>query len=237
MELKERNLLDTYFENLRMLKSAGISFAIFICISDTYIPYLREISELCLKEIGTLPIAGMTRRYEKNGAQTEGRYTPDIDNLVKETCDVRQWELQKSIYGKKRTEFCHAGEYSLNLSLESGDYTKCWGSNGTAKGWQRLLNGNNNKFLKKVPFYNKLINKVITKDSTQIMGNIFKDPNSPIKFEPIGRCPFYDCVCASYLCWGLIPELDIETHSKTFFTKDSVSKEIWDSMDYKMSQQ
>jgi hypothetical protein len=224
LELKRKNMLNEYFENLCMLRSAGVSIAIFLVISDIYIPYLREISELCQKEIGLLPIAGILRNYEGNGAEIAMKYSSDVDKLVKETCDVRQWELQKRIYGQRRTEFCYAGEYSLNMNLGTGDYTKCWGSNGIEKNWEKLLKG--------ASFVNKAINRIF-KESR----NMFKNPNELIKFEPIGRCPFYDCICASYLCWGLIPDSNVETHSKTYFKRDFVSKEIWDFMDFNIDQQ
>jgi len=226
LELKRKKLLDTYFENLRMLRSAGISIAMFLCISDVYIPYLREINELCKKEIGLLPIAGMVRSYEQNGGKTACEYSADIDKLVKETCDDRQWELQKRIYGQKRAEFCHAGEYSINMNLENGNYTKCWGRSWAAS---RI------KSLKGLPFVGKVVNRIF-KERSQVMGNIFEDPNKPIKFGAIGKCPFYDCVCASYQCWGLIPELDVKTHPKTYFARESVSKEVWDFMDSKIGQ-
>jgi len=197
LELKKLNMLDKYFENLNMLKNAGISIAIFLVISDHYIPYLREISDLCQEKIGLLPIAGAMRDYDKKGGKVKKDYS-QIDGIVKETCDVRQWELQKRIYGHKRMEFCHAGEYSVNVNLANGAYRKCWN-------------------------YGEL-------------GNIFNDPNEPVKFEPVGKCPFYDCVCASYLCWGLIPQLEVPTHSRIYFTKDSVSQRVWNFMNSKINE-
>lgn len=197
LELKKKNLLNVYFENLRMLKRSGISYAIFLVISDIYIPYLREISELCKKEIGILPIAGMLRDYDYRGGRVIKHYSPEEEKLIEETCDMRQWHLQKKLYGKEMG-FCHAGEYSLSLNMMNGNYNKCWIAEG--------------------------------------MGNLFKNPNEPIKFEPIGFCPFNDCICASWQCFGLIPELNtiVPTHPNVYFTKSSVSKEVWDFMDHKM---
>jgi len=234
LELKRSKKLDVFFDNLRTLKSAGISIAIFLCIVDKYLPYLREISELCKKEIELLPIAGMLREYGKNGAKTIYNYNPKIDKLVRETCDVRQWELQKRIYSHKRNEFCHAGEYSLNLSLENGNYTKCWGNSGINKNWQKLPLIFRIKNQLKVPIVSNILNRIF-KLPRPLIGNLFQNPNKLIKFEPIGNCPFNDCICASYLCWGLIPELDVETHSKIFFTRSTVSDEVWEFMDSKVN--
>jgi len=196
MSLKGQKKLDLYFKNIRMLQSAGISFAIFIVANDDYIPYLREISKLCQKKVGILPVIGMEREYNRMGGKNIKKYTPETIKLLQETCNMNQWKIQQKLYGRERKEFCFAGYHSINLNLGNGNYTKCWG--------------------------------------TDKSGNLFKNPNSKIKFEPIGLCPFYDCVCASYQCWGLIPELKIPTHSEIYFTKSSVSEKIWDFMDYRM---
>lgn len=195
-ELKRTKQLDLYFENIKMLKSAGISFAIFLVAADSYIPYLREISELCQKKVGVLPVIGMERDYGRIGGKNVKKYTPEVKRLLEETCNTNQWRIQEQLYGQERKEFCLAGYHSINLNLGNGNYTKCWGVDKS--------------------------------------GNLFKNPNKKIKFEPIGFCPFYNCVCASYQCWGLIPDLDLQTHSKTYFTRSSVSKKIWHFMDYKM---
>ena len=234
LELKRKKLLDKFLANLRMLKSAEIPFFINICISNSYIPHLQEISELLKKEIGLLPLANHIRNYDRKGGKIAGGHSQAVEKLVKETCDVRAWELQKFIFGTKRTEFCHAGEYSINLNLGTGDYTKCWGSSGLRKNWRTILiEKNESKLLKKIPIVKSVTHKLI-KEPNQFLCNIFKNPNEPIKFEPIGKCPFYDCVCAGWQCWGLIPKLNVGTFSNTYLTKEFVSNEVWALMDSKI---
>jgi hypothetical protein len=41
LELKQQKKLDLYFDNLNMLKNAGISIAMFLVICDRYVPYLK----------------------------------------------------------------------------------------------------------------------------------------------------------------------------------------------------
>jgi MoaA/NifB/PqqE/SkfB family radical SAM enzyme len=234
LELKRKKLLDTFLANLSMLKSAGISFFIAICISDDYLGHLREIRDLFENEIGLLPQANMMRDYNRGGAKTAVEYSANVNHLVEETCDVRPWKLQKHIFGHRRTEFCHAGEYSISLDLGTGDYTKCWGNSGLGKNWRKLL-ARKSELVRKVPLVNNRVTNRIFGEPSQIMGNLFKDPNEPVRFEPIGKCPFYDCVCAAYQCFGLIPELNVETFSRTYFTREFVSKEAWDLMDSKIN--
>ena len=234
LELKRKKLLDKFLANLRMLKSAEISFSMGICISDSIIPHLQEINELFKKEIGLLPLAQMIRTYDRNGGKIARAYSHAADKLVKETCDVRAWNLEKFIFGSKRNEFCLAGESSIDLHLGTGDYAKCWGSNGLGKKWREIvLEKNESKLLKKIPLVKSVTYKLF-KEPRLFLGNMFKNPNEPIKFGPIGECPFYDCVCAEFQCWGLIPELNVGTFSGTYLTKGFVSNEAWDLMDSKI---
>lgn len=224
LELKKLNMLDVFFENLRALKEAEISYAIYLCISDSYLPYVREVSALCKSRAGILPVASMVRKYSEEGATLAEPYSKEIEDLVEATCDTRQWKLQKKLYGQKRNEFCHAGQCSMNLNLGTGDYTKCWGRSRPISGLE--------KFVEKSPSLIKKIGRRFVK--TQAVGNIFKNPKGSIKFEPIGKCPFFDCVCASYLVWGLIPEMSAPTHSNVYYDRAATSSETWDFWDTKL---
>ena len=226
LELKREKLLPVFFENLRRIGQAGISYAIFICISDAYIPYLEEIHNVCKKETGILPVAGMVREYSYDGVHRTMTYSSDIDDLVHRTCDARQWDLQKRVYGQHRAEKCYAGALSFNLDLESGTYTKCWGKSKTI--------GVGERFLNHCPSLLQRAGAKLKLTISHHKGNIFDDPSTPIIFEPMGDCPFPDCVCASYLCWGLVPGFDVPTHSRVFFHRSAVSQTIWTQMDKKL---
>ncbi|GAM11529.1 hypothetical protein OR1_03845 [Geobacter sp. OR-1] len=229
LELKEVGKLNTYFDNLRKLKDEGISIALFLCITEEYLPHLNEIHDLCMQRIGLLPVAGMTRVYSSAGGKNSGSLLPEYEELVMKFCDHRQWDLQKKVYGQKRNEFCRAGEVSINLSLETGEYTKCWGSSGRMALWEQLPFSGALRSIRRLPGIGRVAKRIIPLKS-QVMGNLY-DLEQPIDFKPMGQCPFYDCVCASYLCWGLIPGFDAPTHSRTYFQPEYVSKEIFEFMD------
>lgn len=233
LELKQSGNLDIYFKGLRRLVDAGISIATYICVSDDYLPHLNEVRDVCQKEIGMLPVAGMLRDYSQAGGIVSTVYDSASEKLVRSTCDCRQWDIQKRLYGEKRNEFCHAGEVSLNLSLSSGDYTKCWGHSGRVASWERMWCASTFRTLRQMPGIGALARKLFP-DMSQVVGNVFSTPDTPILFEPIGKCPFNDCVCASYLCWGLIPEYEVSTHSKTYFKREFVAKNVWEFMDHRM---
>lgn len=55
LELKRLKLTSKFFDNVRKMKENGISFTVEVTPSDEYIPYIEEIKEECMGEIGALP--------------------------------------------------------------------------------------------------------------------------------------------------------------------------------------
>lgn len=47
LELKRLGLLNTFFDNVNMVRAAGASFMVQINLCDEYIPYLQEIEDKC----------------------------------------------------------------------------------------------------------------------------------------------------------------------------------------------
>ena len=55
LELRRLKLTSKFFNNVRKMKDNGISFTVEVTPSDDYIPYIEEIKDECMKEIGALP--------------------------------------------------------------------------------------------------------------------------------------------------------------------------------------
>ncbi len=66
IELKKRNLIETFFTNIKKVREAGCSILLQINLVDEYIPFWNEIKELSLKHVGALPQVALTRD-ESNG--------------------------------------------------------------------------------------------------------------------------------------------------------------------------
>lgn len=62
LELVRLNLLDSFFENIRYVKSLGCSYLVQLNLYDDYIPVLEDIKALCKKEIGAYPQVVATRK-------------------------------------------------------------------------------------------------------------------------------------------------------------------------------
>lgn len=128
LELKKKNLLDTYAENVRKVWRSGASANIEITPCDEMIPYIEEIKAFSLRNFGALPHLSIARRDN----------TEDIDYLtslpieeydkVWSQFDSGFWRFKKTIFKKKQTEFCYAGDWLLLVNFETGKTGQCYKS-------------------------------------------------------------------------------------------------------------
>ena len=127
LELKKRNLLDRFFNNIRKMRDAGASFTLELTPSDEAIPYIDEIKQTAIDNVGA-PCHVTVGRDERNP-----KYLPILTNMSREeyqkTWNIFQSEFfnyKLSVFGTKRHEFCYAGDWSFYLNIGSGIMTQCY---------------------------------------------------------------------------------------------------------------
>ena len=125
LELKRLKLLDTFFDNVKKMKNAKISFTVEITPSDDYVPYIEEMKKVCLNEVGALPHITVAR--------IENGEIPIMTNLDKDkylqiwkSFDSRLFDFKYKIFNEKRNEFCYAGSWSYILNMATGDLRQCY---------------------------------------------------------------------------------------------------------------
>jgi len=126
LELKKRNLINVFFDNVELIRKAGISFSIELTANDESIPYIDKLSDICYKKTGALPHI-IESRDNNNGLKKLTK----IDNKT----HMKEWskckspliKFQNKIWGEKRKEFCYAGCWVLNLYLQNGNISPCFG--------------------------------------------------------------------------------------------------------------
>lgn len=126
LELKKRNLLDLFAENVNKAWRAGASITVEITPSDELIPYIPEVKEFSLRNFGALPQITVARNNrtidkEKLTGLSEEEYA-----RVWSVFDSELWQFKNSIFGVKRTEFCYAGDWSLTVDLATGNAKACY---------------------------------------------------------------------------------------------------------------
>lgn len=128
-QLKERGLLETFFNNVCRMRDAGASFTLEATPSDEWIPYIDEMKQVAIKNVGAenhITVARDERDCTK---------LPILTKMSKEKY-IKTWsvfnsalfEFKMSIFGKERTEFCYAGAWSLFLNLQTGIARQCYKS-------------------------------------------------------------------------------------------------------------
>lgn len=127
LQLKERKLLDVFFSNVKKARDAGCSFTLEITPSDELVPYISELTELAIKEVGAKPHVTVAR--DERDPNSMPILTKMSDEDYVKTWSVFQSELfsfKKSIFNVKRKEFCYAGDWSFLVNLGTGMMSQCY---------------------------------------------------------------------------------------------------------------
>ncbi len=125
LELKKRNLLNVFFENVKNIRKAGASITVQLNLYDGYIPYLNEIYNICVENIGAPPQLALTRDETHNEIKI---MTQKPDEYIKynKIFNSPLFEITNKNFMVKRKEFCYAGEWSFTLNIATGDLRQCY---------------------------------------------------------------------------------------------------------------
>lgn len=127
LELKRLNILEKYFQNVKMVHDAGISFTVELTPDDSYVPYISEIKEVCMENLGVLCHITVPRDETKMGypLMTSMRREEFVNTW--KSFDSELFNFKESIFEIPRREFCYAGMWSFTVDLLTGDYAQCYG--------------------------------------------------------------------------------------------------------------
>ena len=126
LELKRLNLLETFFDNAKLMHKSHISITIELAVSDDNIPHKEEIKNICLKEVKALPHVTILRDDRKQGLDLLSKYSMDELSDIWKDFDSELFNFRKNIWGVYRKEFCYAGKWSFCVDIGSGEITKCF---------------------------------------------------------------------------------------------------------------
>ena len=131
LELKRRNLFNSFWENVDRIRNAGCSFLIQLNLCDEYVPYIADIKRDCLEHVGAYPQVAATRDEKHLGSDvrlftshSQIKYE-DIGNSF----DSPLFRFTMKNFMVKRKEFCYAGKSSFVLNLSTGILKPCYASN------------------------------------------------------------------------------------------------------------
>ncbi len=125
LELKKRNLMDMFFDNIKFVRDGGCSFSLELTPSDELIPHIDGIKKECMNRLGALCHVTVARD------ETDEDFVL-LTKLSREDY-IKTWSQFKSslfdfkikIFGEKRCEFCYAGMWGGMLTLHDGMLRAC----------------------------------------------------------------------------------------------------------------
>lgn len=129
-ELKRKNMLDVFAENVSYLKKNGISFYVGVTFAPSYFAYVDEIMDYCSKKLEVKPSVSIAREHGNGnqklmtGTKSEDEYWETgrkFQSLFFERSRQRYYERDVS------GQFCYAGRWAFGLDFTTGMYSQCGG--------------------------------------------------------------------------------------------------------------
>ena len=129
LELKGRNLFECFFRNIRRMRDAGASFTLEATPSDELVPYIDEMKEQSMREVGAWCHISVPR-YEHDFSEIPllSKMAPEDFKRTWSVFDSAFFDYKFSVFGKKQTGFCHAGDWTgfLVMGTESCAFKQCY---------------------------------------------------------------------------------------------------------------
>lgn len=126
LQLKRRNLLEIFASNVHRIWEAGASANIEMIPCDEMIPYIDEIKQFSMHNFGALPHLSIARNDGTAGIEYLTQLSIEEYNRIWGQFDSEFWRFKKTVFKEKRTEFCYAGDWSLQVDLASGIAGECY---------------------------------------------------------------------------------------------------------------
>ncbi|WP_159518137.1 radical SAM protein [Sunxiuqinia indica] len=126
-ELVKKNLLNDFFNNVKLCRDAGASILVQINLSDEYMPVWAKIKELVKKNTGALPQVALTRDESTYPFKIMTKGSNEEYIKVGNEMASPLFDFTLSNFNKKQPGFCYAGDWSAKLNLVTGEMTGCYG--------------------------------------------------------------------------------------------------------------
>lgn len=127
IELKKRNLLQTFANNMNKIWAAGCSGTIELVACDAIEPYIDELSEFSLKHFGALPHCTIARNELIPGFTILTEHSLEEYKSIWSKFNSELFNMKMSIWEKKVKSFCYAGDWAFQMEVNNGIITRCNG--------------------------------------------------------------------------------------------------------------
>lgn len=128
LELNRINKLTTFAENVNLMRKAGASITVELTANDETEPYIQDIINYTVKEFGAKCHISIPRDESSLEFNLQSRHSIDEFYEIWKIFDSELLDFKYSIWGKKRKEYCYAGEWSGLLNVQNGEWRLCYHS-------------------------------------------------------------------------------------------------------------
>lgn len=126
IELKKRELIDTFFDNINKIKPY-CSFLVQLNLCDEYIDELDTIKQICKDRVGAFPQVAATRNEKNEKIKLLTKMPKEEYERTGKTFKSPLFDFtMKNFMVKRWKNFCYAGDWSFILNLENGNIKKCY---------------------------------------------------------------------------------------------------------------
>lgn len=125
MEFVRLGWLDRFFSNVRLMRDSGASFTIELTPSDELMPYMEDLKQKCIEEVGAMPHVTIARDDRIKEIPVLSKYPLEKYVNIWKNFDSEMFNFKSEIFGRKRKEYCYAGDWVGWINLWTGDLRPC----------------------------------------------------------------------------------------------------------------
>lgn len=125
-ELKKRKMLELFFDNVNAIKSSAASFTLELMAYDEIEQDIVDIKKICLDKVGAVCQATIGRNDKRKDKALLSEHTVDEFSAIWKSLDSPMTQFKLDTIGKKRKEFCYAGDWSLFVDMYTGESQPCY---------------------------------------------------------------------------------------------------------------
>lgn len=127
LELRKAHLEDIFWNNVCLIAESPCSYTIEITPYDRLIPYIPEIKEIFQdKANGAMPHISFARDSTKDDYDLLSDLTIEEYERTWGQFDSKMFVLKKKLYNRQISQYCYAGNWTFNVSLQSGNMQQCY---------------------------------------------------------------------------------------------------------------
>jgi hypothetical protein len=127
LELIEHGLLDCFFDNVKIVKNAHMSFSVEVTANDEAESHISEILELTKSKLGHYCHISLPRDEKDPDYTLMSKHSLEKFHRIWGVFDSPMLDFKVSTWMQKRKEYCYAGAWTYLLSLETGVLSTCYG--------------------------------------------------------------------------------------------------------------